>query len=435
MRHLFLSFLTILTALWVNGAEKDPVATVSTYQRLLNGYLGDDDIEMREEIDQLLRGGQNKCYISNMIGNAVAKERNLSIDRLHSDTYHNHLEQWHKNGVLDKVDFSNISWLKDWEEPRLNIGNQMPVKFVSANVSTTGSRPFNCSDLFFVQNDKIVSIENLGAGGLGYAIQLYNQKKYDEAFALFRTIASTNRSSLKARYYTAVMLITGKGSKHLNSKVRDHEAAWLGLSGMLMNDEDLTALAYKFSMHLKFTENEVILYPASFNGRRVVKNGDKYGIMDDSGKMILPMRKGICSPLSGHGYAVVSIPEGNKKKKGLIDSNGNQIVAFEYDDILPYSHDGNFVAVKDGYLVILTTSGSVVKRIPGAFTGLGFATTDGHMLVANGRNPELYNFEGQLEMDENQFNAWTFNKVTGELRLGNKDGKDFRIVRSLDTEW
>ena len=58
----------------------------------------------------------------------------------------------------------------------------------------------------------------MGRGGLGNAMRLYNEKNYDEAFKLFRHIAYTNRNALKARYYTAVMLITGKGCKNIDRK-------------------------------------------------------------------------------------------------------------------------------------------------------------------------------------------------------------------------
>lgn len=417
-------------------AQADPPQVVGRYQDLLTGYLNDDDIEKREEIDNLLRGGQNKCYISNVIGNAVARERNLRQDRLHSDTYHNQLEAWHSQGVLDRLTLSNITWQKNWEEPRLKIGaNQPPVYFVSADVNTTGTRPFKSSDLFFVQNGHIVSIEDLGSGGLGNAMRLYNEKKYDQAFALFNSIASTNRSSLRARYYTAVMLITGKGCKNINKTVRDQDAAWLGLSGYLTGDEDLTSLALKFKMKLPFSEAEVTRFPASYDGRRIIKKGDKFGIIDNSGRMVLPFRKGDASPISGHGIAVVRATDNRRIAKGIIDSSGNQIVPYEYDAILPYTHDGNLIAIKNGYLIVLTTTGTELKKIPGAFSGIGFTTTDGHVFVKNGDANEVYNFEGQLVLGKEDFDSATYNKLTGELRLTKGKGPSAQTVRIFDTDW
>lgn len=427
-KRILILTLILLVSAWANA--QSPVDCVKKYNKLVVGYLINDDVEMRDEIDDLLRGGRNKCYISNTIGQDMARERNIEVQLMHSDTYHNMLLNWYKNGVIRTFELNNIEWHRDWVEPRIKTeNNDSPILFVSAGLHTSGSRPYNSSDLFYVQDGHIVSIEDLGSGGLGNAIRLYNQKKYDEAFNLFRSIAYTNRNAYKARYYTAVMLITGKGCKNIDKKVRDNDAAWLGLSGYLSGDEDLSALARKFSMTLPFSESNIIHFAPAYNGRRIIKKGhDKFGIIDDSGRMILPFRKGYAGPLSCSGLAIISEPG---SKNGLIDSDGNIVLPYDYNNVLPYIYNDKIYAIKNDNLILLSKTGVVLKNIPGAFTHLLTATKDGHIVVVNGGKHELYNFDGQIVMDSNDFDSWNLNKVTGLLQL--LKGKT--VIKSLYAMW
>ncbi len=419
MKKILITAVAMLLGFAASEAQS-PESYVQKYNSLVNAYLADGDVEMRDQIDMLLRGGRNKCYISNRMGRDMALERNIDVELMHSDTYHNQLYNWRKKGVVDNISLENITWMQSWEEPRLKIGpDQPPIQFVSANLRTTGSRQYDTSDLFYVQSGHIVSIVDMGRGGLGNAMRLYNEKNYDEAFKLFRHIAYTNRNALKARYYTAVMLITGKGCKNIDKKVRDNDAAWLGLSGYLTADGDLAALANKFSMQLPFSEHDIYGYAPAYNGRRVIKKGhDKYGIIDDSGRMILNFRKGDSGPLSCSGYAVVVEPG---SKKGLMDSDGNIVIPYDYDVILPYSHKGNIFAIKNGSLLLLSDTGVLLKRIDGAFTHLEIVTRDGLIMVCNGGKYELYNYDGQLVYDHNSFGRWKYEKNTGELTLQKDD--------------
>jgi len=376
MKKILITAVAMLLGFAASKAQS-PESYVQKYNSLVNAYLADGDVEMRDQIDMLLRGGRNKCYISNRIGRDMALERNIDVELMHSDTYHNQLYNWRKKGVVDT------------------------------------------SDLFYVQSGHIVSIVDMGRGGLGNAMRLYNEKNYDEAFKLFRHIAYTNRNALKARYYTAVMLITGKGCKNIDKKVRDNDAAWLGLSGYLTADGDLAALANKFSMQLPFSEHDIYGYAPAYNGRRVIKKGhDKYGIIDDSGRMILNFSKGDSGQLSCSGYAVVVEPG---SKKGLMDSDGNIVIPYDYDVILPYSHKGNIFAIKNGSLLLLSDTGVLLKRIDGAFTHLEIVTRDGLIMVCNGGKYELYNYDGQLVYDHNSFGRWKYEKNTGELTLQKDD--------------
>lgn len=429
MKKILITFISLLLCQAYLTAQS-PETYVRNYNSLIDAYLVDGDVEMRDQIDQLLRGGRNKCYISNRIGRDMAAERNIDVELMHSDTYHNHLYNWHKKGIIDKLSLADIKWMKDWEEPRLKIGaDQPPIFFVEANVNTTGSRKYNTSDLFYVQAGHIVGIVDMGAGGLGNAIRLYNEKHYDQAFKIFRELAYTKRNDLKARYYTAVMLITGKGCGNIDRKVRDHDAAWLGLSGYLTGNADLTALANKFSMTLPFAHHDIYGYAPAYNGRRVIKKGkDKYGIIDDSGRMILNYRKGYSGPLSCCGYAVVSEPG---SRQGLMDSNGNIVLPYDYDVILPYSYNGKIYAIKDRSLLLMSDTGVVLKRITGAFTHLEIVTRDGMIMVCNGGKNEVYNYEGNIVYSPDNYDHWTYYKETGELVLKRND----KVVATMMEMW
>ena len=148
MKKILITAVAMLLGFAASKAQS-PESYVQKYNSLVNAYLADGDVEMRDQIDMLLRGGRNKCYISNRMGRDMALERNIDVELMHSDTYHNQLYNWRKKGVVDNISLENITWMQSWEEPRLKIGpDQPPIQFVSANLRTTGSRPYDTSDLF-----------------------------------------------------------------------------------------------------------------------------------------------------------------------------------------------------------------------------------------------------------------------------------------------
>lgn len=417
-RLFSLIFFCLIT---VSGASaKDtPVEIVQSYNFNLTEFLKEGDVEYLDRIDVLLRGGDVKCVINNSLAKEFARAKKWNNMTMHSDTYHNELINRREDGVISSVKLSQYEWLKDWVEPRIKISDkEIPVLFVAATTEVDGLEHESFRDLFFIRGENIVKIDDLSdSESLGRALELYNAKDYRSAFRIFRKLANASRNAREAQYYYAVMLIKGQGCDDMAKKVRDMEAAWVGLAGFKAGDEDLSSLAQKFSMSITgSTFEQIWQFRPSVNGRRIWKKKDSYGIMDDNGKMILPYRAGYCLPLSSDGYAAVSA---DGKKYGLMDSDGNQIIPYEYDNINSNIVNDKFMAVKDNKLYILSKTGVPLKIIDGDYLFIPYLTEGNLALVVSKGKMELYDFDGNIVDDS--FYEITQNYREGLLILKRKD--------------
>ncbi len=407
------------------------VDIVDSYNSNLKGFINEGEVEYLENIDQLLRGGKIKCVINNRLSKSFAQEKQWGTQTMHSDTYHNELSNHHDNGTIASVGLSGYQVLIDWVEPRIKISDfEQPTLFVSAKMNVIGQQNYESNDLFFVQGDHIVMIDDFDAQeSLSKALEYYKDNNYNEAFRIFQKLAYTSRNARQAQYYYVVMLIKGQGCDHISKKIRDMEAAWFSLGAYKAGHKDLSDLATKFSMSIKgATFDSIWLYRPSYDGRRAVRKKGKYGIMDNSGRMIFDYHEGYCSPISPDGYATVSA---DGRTWGLMDSFGNQVIQFDYYNIVPYLVYDKFMAVKDESLYILSKTGVPLRIIDGAFKEIRFVTEDNLAIVINGNKAQLYDFAGNL-IDEGLCNV-THSYMSGEIRFTNPN--ETTPYRTLSVRW
>ena len=107
-----------------------------------------------------------------------------------------------------------------------------------------------------------------------------------------------------------------------------------------------------------------------YYGAARVKKGDKWGLIDKTGKQVVPV---IYDTIFGFEY---DFKDGmtlvmNKGKYGLINSKGNIIVPVVYDDIVPFS-EGLARVSKGGKIGFVNMSGKVVVPLKYDRASLGF---------------------------------------------------------------
>lgn len=438
MNH-FKTLIALCSALFLlpvaNAQSSSAIAyavdVVDHYNTNLKGFVNEGEVEYLENIDEILRGGDIKCVINNRLAKSFAEEKKWGSLTMHSDTYHNELSNHHDNGSIASVELSDYQVLIDWVEPRIKMSDfELPTMFISAKMKVNGPKSYDTNDLFFVQGNHIVMIDDFDAQeSLSKALEYYKDNNHKEAFRIFQKLAYTSRNARKAQYYYVVMLIKGQGCDHISKKVRDIEAAWFSLGGYKANDKDLSDLATKFSMSIQgSTFDSIWLYRPSYDGRRTICKKGKYGIMDNNGRMVFDFHKGYCSPISPDGYATVSA---DGKTWGLMDSYGNQILPYDYYNIVPYLVADKFMAVKDNSLYILSKTGVPLRIIEGAFQEVRFVTEENLAVVINGNKAQLYDFEGNL-LDEG-LGSVTHGYMSGEIRFCHPD--ETTPYRTLHIKW
>ena len=89
---------------------------------------------------------------------------------------------------------------------------------------------------------------------------------------------------------------------------------------------------------------------------KIVNEEGKYGLIDKTGKVVLPTIYDDIEENLYNKYRKVQLDE----KRGLVDENGKVIYAAEYSSIL-VSDNGNFALVKDGRMWEEDSSGRIVK--------------------------------------------------------------------------
>lgn len=412
-----------------------PTEVVAQYAEALKGFVNDGEAYNLETIDELLRGGKNKCYIDNQIARIIAREKGWEDGiRMHSDNYHNAINNWRIDGSLSGIDLNGLKWLSDWVEPRINIGkDQMPVYFVTAHTNLTGRRGDTYEDLFFVQGNNIVQISTFDGDDIGSAIAAYNVKDYEKAFKIFRRLAYSSRNARRAQYYYCVMLLKGQGCKHLPQKVRDMEAAWFCLSGYHAGDDDLLALGQKFNMELPFAIHTIWLYPPSCDGRRIIRKKNRYSIVTDSGENIVKDAEGYVGQFSKDGYAQISQ---DGKKLSLIDTDGKLLFPYMFDSILTSKVNGHFIGFKDGALMVLDDFGNVLKRVDGKYNSYMTMTFDnGHYPVVNGDKLEIFDGDGCIVYDSKDFASFSFNRTLSTFTLKSGSNGSGNTIYEYGVRW
>lgn len=389
-----LILLALLLPLAAQGAVKrSPVEVVSYFGKCMSQYLdGEDDIQYRSALDAITVG-RMKCLVDDNITDWISKQRGLPDGTMHIDDYLTQLRQWSfDEDIAYSMERPVVE--KDFDIPTLGRDTKAaePMQVVSARVHVSGDRTYDMTEIFFVRGDAITKIHSITMGekSIGYALWLYNQKKYDEAFQIFRSIAHRNPRNYEAIYYTTVMEIRRQGCSSLAASVRDMEAACNLFKAVVINRlsenkklpitddslEELVRLAYYSGVNYKSipylgTQFASVLYSrfqiASEDRMQVMKKG-LAGFVDDKGHLVIPYKYDSSFGFNGEGYAAVSLPEDGNW--GYIDRYGKEVVPVKWDSVSYDTKDGKaFVSDdKNNVYLIQISTGEVLKKMEGSYT-------------------------------------------------------------------
>ena len=380
----FLSPWTVSVA-----ASKSPTEVVSHFGNCLKLYLeGDDDITYRSALDEMTVG-KMKCLVDDNVSDEISKQRGLPDGTMHIDDYLTQLRQWSFDEDIE-YRMENPVDEKDFEIPALSKDVKVvePMRVVSARVHLAGDQTYDMTEIFFVRGEMITKIHSItmGENSIGYALWLYNQKKYDEAFRIFRSLAHKNPRNYEAIYYTTVMEIRRQGCSHLSATVRDMEAAAFLYKAKVIGAsrdrkaepfrvtdsslEELIRLADQAGLDPKKLPYYGLGVCGLFYGRFllscenrvIVVKKNRVGFMDDTGKVVIPCKYNLTFGFNKGGYASVSLP--NTPMWGYIDRNGKEVVPPEWRSVSYDTKDGKaYVCDESGnaYLIRVATGERILK--------------------------------------------------------------------------
>lgn len=162
------------------------VSTIQKYGGYLKTWMDEDNIEMRDKITQMCEGKKSSRVDDQLLKEfmRLSKKALADGDKI-MDTYLNGFES------LDgktKVVLSNIKLLSEEDVPTIKDKNETPRQYVTADISLDNKNlKFFGSDLFWVRGNMITNILDNGDDmSIGKAVRLYSQRKYEEAFRMFR---------------------------------------------------------------------------------------------------------------------------------------------------------------------------------------------------------------------------------------------------------
>lgn len=213
---------------------------------------------------------------------------------------------------------------------------------------TEAGKTMQFEDCVRVNDNKIYYVNKSGSE-LQEALQLYKDKKYDDAFRLFRKLAYSEFDQTDAQYYESVMVVKNQGGKFLSKETRLKEATWWCYKGVASNHSALSKMAETFFIdgrHLpdpykglaKFNYNfnlwgynkwdYVLLSPPYSHGLMISVQNGKYGYCDESGALVIPYKFSYAENFSSNGLALVKV----KDKYGFIDTKGNFVIEPKYKE-------------------------------------------------------------------------------------------------------
>ncbi len=133
-----------------------------------------------------------------------------------------------------------------------------------------------------------------------------------------------------------------------------------------------------------------------FNGYAVIKINDKYGIIDQYGKLVIPTVYDDAKPfddMAEHTAEDLLFPVNVEGYWGFVDINNETIIPFEYGDVLPFSY-GITRAEKEGDSGLINVKNQILVPFKGG-CGYGLFTNSGKRTyyLSSGK----YNYLGAKE--------------------------------------
>lgn len=239
----------------------------------------------------------------------------------------------------------------------------------------------------------------------------YDQKKYDEAFKIYRKLAYDDIGNRDAQYNLVLMEHRKQGCKWLGDDVRKAEMAWFleknkGDSGELLlftiNSRLEGVKVNPAKMNMPGTE----IAPAVFStmawtlkpfskGLMVVKNKEnKYGFANERGEIVIPYQYNLACSFDGSGLALVS----KNGLMGYINTQGTIVIPCQYKMAQAGFPKGRAFCLKEDKTYLIDTKGTIVKIINTPYRGMlnSVKTEKYAFLERKDGKWDVYDYDGNL---------------------------------------
>ena len=416
-------------------AQKEALALVQSFVDNLKAFTETGKVEYLEKLNEIT---PENCLMNDAIAQRFAKDSNLPANTIVPNTYYQAFESWRDNGKVS-LTIDHLKYMDNIDEPGKASYFTEPREVVMGQVMlNSNSVNINSRVMFFIRGNKITKIISPGDNiTLAKGIELYSNGDYEGAFKVFRQLANTDMSDYMAQYYTASMLLEGKGCSHINEFVRRQEAIWWLARGKIRNEKFLHTFhelynknnkpqlsyqdyVWKFGKDLtynKFPEalglmmrawNDAdVLYSEfpiidkksvnmlverlrpNYKGLLVVKDKktNLAGYMNESGQVVIPCKYYIALPFMENGLAVVY---GENHKKGMVNVKGEEVIPIEYDYLNTFFLNDITFAIKDNELLIITKNNEIIGHFSGYSSELRTIELDKYVLISNPKNNNLF---------------------------------------------
>lgn len=435
-RRLFILASAIILSHTTLIAATDPVGVVVRFGNLLKQYVESGDIECRIQLDGIT---PPNCLVNDVVAQRIAQENEYPAGTLRVADYYNAFEKWKGAGNI-KLTINHPQLNKSLAAPgeMSTYGDSLHV--VVGALTVSGPVRFEDRVMYFVRNGRITKIISTGDGEtLGKGIELYSQKKYDEAFALFRKLANDDISNYMAQYWTAMMLLNGEGCQNIDERFRRKEAAWWLSRGRNKyrefirsewqkycknNNSDISFPEFVYEhgedmlenhfpeplklMHKVYNEANIskdefpLMRTSEFDywieRYRPVTNGlmlamdettGLFGFIDEHHDTAIPFIYTYAAPFRSNGYAPV---RNEDNKYGFIDHSGKKVIECQYDAVTSFIGNTLF-ALKDGNLVVLDDGTTPTRTISGYSIPLFTVPLDKYILIKSPKSEKFDMFD------------------------------------------
>lgn len=428
-KHIFV--LSLIGLFVLRTQAQQPVDVVQKFGAAMQQWCNTDEIEYHEQAMKLA-SGKIKCLVDDKITqDAVANDQSQLLTNGTQEiiSYLNIFQDAIMQG--QKYDMSNVKARPDFVEPTA-FKNETPPNFVSADLSLSGKLVYNVTDIFYVREGKITKIIDFSSdNSVGKAIELYSNRKYEEAFKMFRKLAYADFGNFDAQYYMVVMEIKKQGCGFLDKKIRDKELTWFIAKNYYANNRDAINLAVKFPLDEK--QMDYAHYPSLYEWMLRCKQPVQSGLMmsfdaktmsagfvNESGSLVVPYGKySVAYPYHEGRSLVVSKVTG---RCGFIDEKGEETVPMIYQNAISDFYKGRTWCVKDGDAYLVDNQGKVLKTILKHGNLCTFAPVGKYAaLFKTDEIFDIYDYNGNLCYED--YTEWSFNSITGLVTM-KKSGAD-----------
>ena len=365
-------FIMTVFALIANTAihAQEPEKIVEAFGETLQDWCKTGDIDCRVKLGQLVGGenGTKKCLVDDKIMDWIADNDQKGLvpktGTRELASYLNGFEEKLVNSITFRM--SNCKWDKTFTVPDALGGSrgESPLYFVTADITTNGALNISDNDRFFVRGGLITKIMSTGtANSIERALQLFNKRKNEEAFRLFRRIAYTDPNNQDAQYYLATMEILKRGTAGLDKNIRDAEACYWILRGMEKGNADMKELYLRY-MDKKAPCYYRLNFYEMLGDMQIASNGlipfkgksGKWGYKNENGHVEIEEMYDKAFPFNTAYLACVK-----KGNKYFYINKNNEKQCPGFDFLLFYSFNGCFYGENDGTVEVYNSNWELLK--------------------------------------------------------------------------